>query len=190
VVVRDDGGSGAQMVGYVVPAEGGPAPDPAALSALLGDSLPAYMVPGAYVMIDTLPLTANGKLDRAALPAPLAAPRRHDPPRTPQEELLAAVFAELLGVDRVGRNDSFFALGGHSLLATQLAARVRAVFACELPLRTVFDAPTPATLAERCRSRRSGCGSSISLAARARPIMCRWQRFWRGSLTWQRLAGR
>ncbi len=179
VVLRDDTTVGPQLVGYVVPVEGAPVPDLDALPGLLARSLPAHMVPAAYVVLAALPLTVNGKLDRAALPAPQAGPRRHDPPQSPQEELLATVFAELLGVEQVGRGENFFELGGHSLLATQLAARVRAAFSCELPLRTVFESPTPAALAERLAGL-DRASSAVSSASRelSLPLSFTQERLW------------
>ncbi|HST58686.1 MAG TPA: condensation domain-containing protein, partial [Longimicrobium sp.] len=110
--------------------------------------LPEHMVPGAFVALDALPLTRNGKVDRRALPDPVAeAGEDYVAPRTPTEEVLAGVWAELLEVERVGAEDSFFALGGHSLLATRLVSRVREAFGVELSLRAVFDAPTVEQLA-------------------------------------------
>jgi acyl carrier protein len=121
------------------------------LRSYLEDRLPDYMKPSTYVVLDALPLTPNGKVDRRALPAPDAARPELDAayvaPRTPAEETLAKLWAEVLGLDRVGARDNFFEMGGHSLLATRLIARVRDAFQVDLPLRSLFEAPTPAALA-------------------------------------------
>ena len=146
VVLARGEGDGRRLVAWVV-AEGGSAPE---LRAHLGGRLPDYMVPAAFVFLDALPLTRHGKVDRRALPEPDAADlgeAGYVAPRTPTEELLAAVWAELLGAARVGVDDSFFVLGGHSLLATRVASRVRETLGVELPVRAVFEHPTLAALA-------------------------------------------
>jgi len=144
VVARQDRREDKRLVGYVT----GQRIDPTALRSFVARALPAYMVPVAFILLPKLPLLRNGKLDRKALPEPeFAASGRA--PSTPREELLCGVFAEVLGVDRVGLDDNFFDLGGHSLLATRLASRVRTVLGVELQLRALFDAPTVAGLARR-----------------------------------------
>nr|APD71639.1 non-ribosomal peptide synthetase 4 [Streptomyces sp.] len=141
------------LVAYVVGAPDS-APDPSVLRTALAASLPPQLLPSAYVVLDSLPLSPSGKLDRSALPDPDQEPstdgRR---PRTPSEEILCDLFAEVLGLPQVGIDDDFFALGGHSLLATRLASRVRTVLGVELPLRTVFDHPTVAALGTRLGDR-------------------------------------
>jgi len=116
------------------------------LQAYLAEKLPEYMVPSAFVVLESLPVTANGKVDRLALPAPqpikLEWAGGYVAPQTSIEEVLVKIWAEVLGIKRVGIRDNFFELGGHSLLATQLVSRVRDAFAVELPLRRVFEAPT------------------------------------------------
>ncbi|MEU6577526.1 amino acid adenylation domain-containing protein [Streptomyces sp. NPDC046805] len=146
VLVREDVPGDRRLVAYVVPAPGAH-PDAAALARGVARSLPAYMVPSAFVPLDALPLNANGKVDRRALPAPPAAATTARGPRTAHEEVLAGLFADVLGVSAVGVDDDFFALGGHSLLATRLIGRVRACLGAELGLRTLFDNPTVASLA-------------------------------------------
>ncbi|MFL6202032.1 MAG: condensation domain-containing protein, partial [Thermoanaerobaculia bacterium] len=123
------------------------------LRAHLKGRLPEYMIPSAFVRLDAFPLTPSGKVDRKALPEPeLATERGYIAPRGPVEELIAGIWSELLGIDRVGSDDSFFELGGHSLLATQLVSRLRRVFGVELPVRQLFEAPTLARLAERVQA--------------------------------------
>ncbi|KJS52308.1 hypothetical protein VM98_32275, partial [Streptomyces rubellomurinus subsp. indigoferus] len=150
VLAREDQQGGRQVVAYLVAAPGAELPDTAELRAYVGGTLPDYMVPAAFVVLDAFPVTPNGKLDRKALPAPdFSAARSGRRPRTAQEELLCAVFAELLGVPDVGIDDDFFHLGGHSLLATRLVGRIRSALGVELAVRAVFEAPTVAALAAR-----------------------------------------
>ncbi|PXX58084.1 amino acid adenylation domain-containing protein/thioester reductase-like protein [Nocardia tenerifensis] len=161
VMVRQDG-SEKQIVAYVVlRAEAITGAEE--LRAHLRRCVPDYMVPAAVVPLDALPLTVNGKVDRAALPAPELVAGIGRAPRSPQEQILTELFAETLGRAVVGVEDDFFALGGHSLLATRLAARVRATFGVELELRTLFERPTAAALAA-CLDR-AGCPRPAVLRA-------------------------
>ncbi|MEY9946671.1 amino acid adenylation domain-containing protein [Kitasatospora sp. GAS1066B] len=146
VLVREDLPGDKRLVGYVVPVG---ELDITAIRSHLATTLPDYLVPSAIIPLDTLPLTINGKLDRRTLPAPdlTTAPGRE--PRTPHEEVLAVLFAEVLSLPRVGVDDDFFDLGGHSLLATRLVSRIRTVLGEELALRDLFEAPTVANLAQR-----------------------------------------
>ena len=146
VLVREDTAGDRQLVAYLVPANGS-TPDPAALRQTLSQRLPEFMVPSAFVSLETLPLTPNGKLDRRALPAPERKAERYQAPRTPEEEILCGIFAEILSVERIGVHDNFFSLGGHSLTATRLISHVRATLGVDLPLKTLFEAPTVAQLA-------------------------------------------
>ncbi|MFS1299912.1 amino acid adenylation domain-containing protein [Streptosporangium longisporum] len=149
VVVREDTPGDRRLVAYVVPHPGlDDGLDEADLRATAAGALPEYMLPSATVLLEALPRTVNGKLDRAALPAPEVRVSGREP-RDEREAALCAVFAETLGLESVGIDDDFFALGGHSLLATRLAGRVRAALDAELTIADVFEAPTVATLAPR-----------------------------------------
>ncbi|MER6146395.1 amino acid adenylation domain-containing protein, partial [Streptomyces sparsogenes] len=149
VVVREDQPGDKRLVGYLVPADPELGIDTAEVQALAKDRLPDYMVPSALVVLEQLPLTPHGKLDRSALPAPHhtgSTSRRA--PRTPREETLCGLFAEVLRIPEVGIDDDFFALGGHSLLATRLVSRIRTVLGVELTIRALFKSPTVAGLSE------------------------------------------
>ena len=141
VVARGDATENRRLVAYVVPAAQAGA-TPQALRDTLATSLPAHMVPAAFVLLERLPLTPNGKLDRAALPAPeFSSDRAYRAPDGEIERRMAEIWGELLGVARVGRDNNFFDLGGHSLLAMQLTPRLRAAFGVEVPLAKLFEAP-------------------------------------------------
>ncbi|HEY8666007.1 MAG TPA: amino acid adenylation domain-containing protein, partial [Tepidisphaeraceae bacterium] len=150
VVTRVDGGE-KRLVAYAVPKRGQKVLV-ADLRSHLRERLPDYMVPAAIMILGELPLTPNGKVDRRALPAPdlalLADDRRYAPPQTPVEQRLASIWAEVLGVSRIGLRDNFFDLGGHSLLAVRLFAEIEKVLGTTLPLSTLFLAPTLEQLAE------------------------------------------
>ncbi|WP_432164058.1 amino acid adenylation domain-containing protein [Streptomyces tendae] len=154
VLVREDTPGDRRLTAYVTPTQttGGEPPvlDAAKLRTHLAGMLPDYMVPSAMVVLDTLPLTVNGKLDRRALPAPdYTTATAGRAPATVLEEILAAMFAQVLGLDSVGVDDSFFDLGGHSMLVTRLISRIRSELGAELPFGAVFEAPTVARLATR-----------------------------------------
>ncbi|WP_415974022.1 amino acid adenylation domain-containing protein [Rhodococcus sp. 077-4] len=138
--------TGDQLVAYVVPTVGA-APDRASLSEFAKNLLPAYMIPAAFVVLDTLPLNSSGKLDRRALPSPSIDSREYRAPSTPVEEIVAAAFGDVLTVARVGLDDDFFELGGNSLIATRLVARVGAAAGWRVPVRTLFEASTVAAFA-------------------------------------------
>ncbi len=138
-----------QLIGYVTP-EPGMALEGAVLRTALEQRLPAHMLPAIIMPLAALPLTPNGKVDRAGLPAPVwADATQYAPPETPEEALVAGIWQEVLGLERVGRDADFFALGGHSLLATQAISRVNAALSLNLPLRMLFESPTVAGFAQR-----------------------------------------
>lgn len=173
VVPREDVPGNQRLVAYLVP-HGEAIPKINELHCFLKQRLPEYMIPSAFVMLDTLPLTESGKVDRRKLPIPETAHRElHQTfvaPRTPIEEILVLIWAEVLGVEQVGVKDNFFTLGGHSLVATQLVSRVRATLSVELPLRSLFEHPTVSELAKFIETMRS-----LSQSVSAPPILPRTQ---------------
>ncbi|MFF1910012.1 amino acid adenylation domain-containing protein, partial [Kitasatospora sp. NPDC058218] len=195
VVVRDDGPGGKRLVAYVVP--DGPSPEAsspeasspdassaqapplevssvdradlvASLRAHTGAAVPDYMVPAAFVVLDALPLTATGKIDRTALPVPdRTEAAAYVAPRTPDEELVCQVFAEVLDLAVVGIDDTFFALGGQSLLATRVVARLRTATETDVSLESLFRNPAPRALAAELRARREAAEQELSEALSA-----------------------
>ncbi len=182
VVAREEAHGDLRLAAYLVPADGdrhgaqaGPQAEAGGDGADLADAvrafaaarLPEFMVPSAFAVLAALPLTASGKVDRKALPAPGYQPGTQSrEPATVREEILCGAFAEILGLDRVGAQDSFFDLGGHSLLAMRLVSQVRSVLGAEISVREVFEAPTPAELAARLEQ---AGPARIALAPRQRP---------------------
>ncbi|MEV1049534.1 non-ribosomal peptide synthetase, partial [Streptomyces sp. NPDC049916] len=146
VIVRPDHHEDLQLLAYAVPVDGR-AVSGDELRARLQNDLPEHLVPAAVVLLDEIPRTAHGKVDERALPDPEQSGGRGRAPRTPEEELLCVLFAQVLDVPQVGPDDSFFDLGGHSLLATRLIIRIRKAFHCELAPRALFSAPSPGELA-------------------------------------------
>ncbi|WP_416276896.1 amino acid adenylation domain-containing protein [Nocardia sp. alder85J] len=171
VLARTDQRTGDRLVGYLVPAQ--PEFDVARVKSDLSGAVPSYMVPSAFVVLDALPLNANGKLDRKALPEPEFETVAFRAPATPIEEIVAGAFAEVLdggrdGGLRVGLDDDFFALGGNSLLATQVVARIGAALGARVPVRTLFEAATVGALATAVE-RGAGLHPRVPLAAGPRP---------------------
>ena len=159
VVIREERAQDKRLVAYIVAADDH-SPAASELRKYLQLSLPDYMVPSAFVLLDEMPLTPNNKVDRRALPAPDYAAAEQEnrflEPRTPLEEILVDIWGRVLYHDRVGIHDNFFEIGGHSLLATQVISRIRDAFQVELPLRALFEAPTIAGLAEKLEQIRQG----------------------------------
>jgi acyl carrier protein len=145
VVIATDRAGDKRLAAYIVPANK-PPPSVAALRRALGEKLPDHMIPSAFVLLDAMPLTPNGKIDRRALPKPgKARPElqvAYEAPRTPLEEVLAGIWANVIGLDRVGIHDNFFELGGDSLLAIRVVSRVLKQFRLEIPLQSLFQSPT------------------------------------------------
>ena len=195
VILREDRPGDKRLVAYVVPAPGAVI-DAAVLREHCAGRLADYMVPSAFVVLDVLPLTVNGKLDRRALPARTSGGGTGRAPRNPAEELLCGLFADVLGLPAVSIDDDFFALGGHSLLATRLVSRIRRALGIQMAVRDIFQNPTVARFAAlsppalaptsdapwppgpvrngcRCRRPRRGCGSRTSWKGRQVLITCR-----------------
>ncbi len=150
VIARENNGD-KSLVGYLV-LKSEKAPTSSELRRFLKEKLPDYMIPSVFMVLEALPLTPNGKVNREALPTPdqnrTEREKVYVEPRTPVEELLARIWSQVLGIERVGIHDNFFDLGGHSMLITQLVVRVRETFQVELPLRSLFEMPTVAELAQ------------------------------------------
>jgi acyl carrier protein len=150
VIAWDEVPGEKRLVGYVV-VKGEPGPTGVELRSYIKERLPEYMVPWGFVRLPALPLTPNGKVDRQHLPKPEAGrpelEQAYTAPQTKVEEQLAAIWAEVLSVERVGIHDNFFELGGHSLLAARVVSKIRQIFAIELPVRQLFEDPTVSGLA-------------------------------------------
>ena len=168
VIAREDRPGDKRLVGYITESTSGTV-DPAGIRAQLGERLPAYMVPAAVVVVDALPLTPNGKLDTRALPAPEYRDGDHyRAPTSPTEEILAGIYAQVLGVERVGVDDSFFDLGGDSLSAMRVIAAINTGLDAGLAVRVLFEAPTVARLAPRIGE---GSGGREPVVAVERPAV-------------------
>ena len=178
VLAREDEPRDIRLVAYVV-SEQGPAPSPGELLGFLTSKLPGYMIPSAFVVLQKLPLTPNGKIDHQALPSPEWKPASDGAPRTPEEEILCAIYADLLSLDRVSINDSFFSLGGHSLLAMRLINQLRRAFSVELSVRAIFEAPSVAELITRV-SRAGKANAPLVLQERPQrpPLSFAQERLW------------
>jgi acyl carrier protein len=170
VIAREDGpgapSTGKRLVAYVVARER-PAPSLAELRSFLRQKLPEYMVPSAFMPMDAIPRTPHGKADLRALPPPDPAPAESKgvfaAPGNSIEEETAKIWAQVLGIERVGIHDNFFDLGGHSLIATRIVSRLRDAFDIELPLRSLFESPTISALAAAIQSAKNGGGATSGL---------------------------
>ncbi|MCX4094588.1 non-ribosomal peptide synthetase [Nocardia sp. alder85J] len=178
VVVHTDPYTGDQLVGYLTT---GRVLDPDDVREELTRRVPAYMVPSVFMVLEEFPLNASGKLDRKALPAPLVEAAVFRAPTTPVQEIVATVYAEVLGVDRVGLDDDFFALGGNSLIATRVAARLSTALHTRVGVRDLFDAPTVAALAARTETH-TATDTRVPLRPQPRPpllpLSLAQQRMW------------
>ncbi|MFZ1176776.1 MAG: amino acid adenylation domain-containing protein, partial [Mycobacterium sp.] len=170
--------TGDHLIAYI---SGVPRPDPAVVRTRLSAWLPDYMVPAQIVVLEKLPLTSSGKVDRKALPAPVFAAQAFRAPQTQTEQVVAGVFAEVLGLDRVGLDDDFFARGGDSLIATRVSARLQLALGREVPVRYLFDASTVGDLAEYLHRHRGGpARPPLQLVSRPErvPLSYAQQRLW------------
>jgi acyl carrier protein len=163
-----------RLAAYIVAEQAQSPPSASELRAHLKKKLPDYMVPSAFIVLNEMPLTPSGKVDRRALPEPTQLRPRLESefvaPRTPAEELLAEMWARVLKLERVGIHDNFFDLGGHSLLATQLISQVRKVFRIELPLRSLFEEPTVSGLLKELAQAWGGMGIVEEIARTLKEI--------------------
>ncbi|MFC9906574.1 amino acid adenylation domain-containing protein, partial [Rhodococcus sp. NPDC127593] len=165
--IHHDPHTGDRLVGYIVPRDHTPL-DPTAIRAYAADHLPDYMLPNPITILDALPLTTNGKIDRRALPTPVLPTPQYRPPVTVVEGLVAGVFADVLGHDRIGLDDDFFTLGGNSLLATQAVSRLGVAMDSRVPMRVLFEASSVQALSKWLESRATA-GARTPLLARPRP---------------------
>jgi amino acid adenylation domain-containing protein len=175
VLARNDMPGGKALVGYYV-AEDTIRTDE--LQQFVAEKLPPFMVPNHFVRVPEMPLTTNGKIDRAKLPAPQAQAAEFIAPRNEAEERLAKIWCEVMGRERVGVTDNFFELGGHSLMATQIMSRVCKAFSVELPLRVIFEAPTVGGLAKQLGAGETRIEASPMTTAKAAPLSFSQQRLW------------
>jgi amino acid adenylation domain-containing protein len=190
IVAWDDDAGRKRLVAYVVAAQAASVPSIADLRLFLKDRLPDYMIPSAFIFLPALPLTTSGKVDRRALPSPSPDQSSHFgqyvAPRNGVEEIIASIWGEVLGVQRVGAHDNFFELGGHSLLATQVMTRVRAVLGVEMGLRRLFEKAELGEFAREVERAKEGegQGTGLILGAMSRvegavlPLSFAQQRLW------------